>query len=89
MIFEDLIGFGFSRLKKSLGSEPSEEQLAASLRISRAELQIKQIECNLAREKLAMSNVRLVMSVAQRYAHMGVEIGDLIQVTVIFIYILF
>lgn len=68
-----------SRLKKSLGSEPSEEQLAASLRISRAELKIKQIECNLAREKLAMSNVRLVMSIAQRYANMGVEIGDLIQ----------
>ncbi|KAI3712606.1 hypothetical protein L1987_71166 [Smallanthus sonchifolius] len=68
-----------SRLKERLGSEPSEVQLAASLRISRAELQIKQIECKLAREKLAMSNVRLVMSVAQKYANMGAEIGDLIQ----------
>ncbi|KAI7754401.1 hypothetical protein M8C21_024473 [Ambrosia artemisiifolia] len=68
-----------SRLKESLGSEPSEVQLAASLKISRAELQMKQIECKLAREKLAMSNVRLVMSVAQKYANMGAEIGDLIQ----------
>ncbi|KAD2392881.1 hypothetical protein E3N88_39858 [Mikania micrantha] len=68
-----------SRLKERLGCEPSEEQLAASLRISRAELQIKQIECELAREKLAMSNVRLVMSVAQKYVNMGAEIGDLIQ----------
>ncbi|KAI3731230.1 hypothetical protein L1987_62417 [Smallanthus sonchifolius] len=68
-----------SRLKERLGSEPSEVQLAASLKISRAELQIKQIECKLAREKLAMSNVRLVMSVAQKYASMGAEIGDLIQ----------
>nr|XP_043632705.1 RNA polymerase sigma factor sigA-like [Erigeron canadensis] len=68
-----------SRLKERLGHEPSEDQLAASLKISRAELQVKQIECKLAREKLAMSNVRLVMSVAQKYASMGAEIGDLIQ----------
>lgn len=68
-----------SRLKERLGSEPSEDQLAASMKISKAELQVKQIECKLAREKLAMSNVRLVMSVAQKYANMGAEIGDLIQ----------
>ncbi|KAI7732947.1 hypothetical protein M8C21_011427 [Ambrosia artemisiifolia] len=68
-----------SRLKESLGSEPSEVQLAASMKISRAELQIIQIECKLAREKLTVSNIRLVMSVAQKYANMGVEIGDLIQ----------
>ncbi|GJZ19067.1 RNA polymerase sigma factor sigA-like protein [Tanacetum coccineum] len=68
-----------SRLKERLGYEPSEAQLADSLRISRAELQMKQIECKLAREKLALSNVRLVMSVAQKYASMGAEIGDLIQ----------
>ncbi|XP_076914875.1 RNA polymerase sigma factor sigA-like [Bidens hawaiensis] len=68
-----------SRLKDKLGCEPSEAQLAASMKISRAELQRKQIECKLAREKLAMSNIRLVMSVAQKYANMGVEIGDLIQ----------
>ncbi|KAL4574919.1 hypothetical protein LXL04_021759 [Taraxacum kok-saghyz] len=68
-----------SILKERLGFEPSEDQLAASLKISRAELQVKQIECKLAREKLAMSNVRLVMSVAQKYANIGVEIGDLIQ----------
>ncbi|XP_076955646.1 RNA polymerase sigma factor sigA-like [Bidens hawaiensis] len=68
-----------SRLKEKLGCEPSEAQLAVSMKISRAELQRKQIECKLAREKLAMSNIRLVMSVAQKYANMGVEIGDLIQ----------
>ncbi|GJX24021.1 RNA polymerase sigma factor sigA-like protein [Tanacetum coccineum] len=39
----------------------------------------KDDECKLAREKLALSNVRLVMSVAQKYASMGAEIGDLIQ----------
>ncbi|XP_059625119.1 RNA polymerase sigma factor sigA isoform X3 [Cornus florida] len=68
-----------SRLKERLGCEPSEDQLATSLRISRTELQLKQIECSLAREKLAMSNVRLVMSIAQRYDNMGAEMADLIQ----------
>ena len=69
-----------SRLKERLGCEPSDEQLATSLRISRAELHSKLIESCLAREKLAMSNVRLVMSIAQRYDNMGAEMADLIQV---------
>lgn len=68
-----------SRLKERLGCEPSEEQLATSLRISRAELQLKLIEFSLARENLAMNNVRLVMSIAQRYNNMGAEMADLIQ----------
>lgn len=38
------------------------------------------IEYSLAREKLAMSNVRLVMSIAQKYDNMGAEMPDLIQV---------
>ncbi|XP_048326102.2 RNA polymerase sigma factor sigA isoform X1 [Ziziphus jujuba] len=68
-----------SRLKERLGCEPSDEQLAASLGISRSELQSKLIESSLAREKLAMSNVRLVMSIAQRYDNMGAEMADLVQ----------
>ncbi|XP_077234792.1 sigma factor A [Tasmannia lanceolata] len=68
-----------SRLKKRLGCDPSDEQLASSLRISRAELHSKLIECTLAREKLAMSNVRLVMSIAQKYDNMGAEMADLVQ----------
>ncbi|KAL2545637.1 RNA polymerase sigma factor sigA [Forsythia ovata] len=68
-----------SRLKERLGCDPSDEQLATSLRITRAELQSKFIECSLAREKLTMSNIRLVMSIAQRYDNMGAEMADLIQ----------
>lgn len=68
------------RLKDRLGCEPSDEQLAISLKISRAELQAWLMECHLAREKLAMSNVRLVMSIAQRYDNMGAEMSDLVQV---------
>ncbi|XWS42821.1 hypothetical protein CRYUN_Cryun16bG0047200 [Craigia yunnanensis] len=67
------------RLKERLGCDPSDEQLATSMKISRAELQSKLIECSLAREKLAMSNVRLVMSIAQRYDNIGAEMSDLIQ----------
>lgn len=67
-------------MKDRLGCEPSDEQLAVSLKISRAELQAWLMECHLAREKLAMSNVRLVMSIAQRYDNLGAEMSDLVQV---------
>ncbi|KAJ6850191.1 RNA polymerase sigma factor sigA [Iris pallida] len=65
------------KLKKKMGSEPSDKQLALSLRMSRTELRSKLIECSLAREKLAMSNVRLVMSIAQKYGNLGAEMADL------------
>lgn len=73
------------RLKKKLGQEPSEEQLATSMRISRTDLRTKQIECSLARQKLTMSNVRLVMSIAQKYDNMGAQMADLIQVAELFL----
>lgn len=68
------------RLKERLGCEPSEEQLATYLRINRPKLRSKFMESSLAREKLAMNNVRLVMSIAQRYDNMGAEMADLVQV---------
>ncbi|KAL4318062.1 hypothetical protein GQ457_18G008510 [Hibiscus cannabinus] len=67
------------RLKERLGCEPSDQQLAASLNISPTELRSILIECSFARDKLAMSNVRLVMSIAQRYDNLGAEMPDLIQ----------
>nr|AKC88627.1 sigma factor [Erodium trifolium] len=68
-----------SRLQEKLGHEPSDRELAMFLKISRAELQAKVIECNLARQKLAMSNVRLVMSIAKNYEDVGAEMEDLVQ----------
>ncbi|GKE14543.1 RNA polymerase sigma factor sigA [Tanacetum coccineum] len=68
------------RLKTKLGSEPSEEQLATPMRISQTKLRTIQIQCTLARHKLTLSNVRLVMSVVQRYDNMGAQMADLIQV---------
>ncbi|ESW03465.1 hypothetical protein PHAVU_011G016400 [Phaseolus vulgaris] len=68
-----------SRMKERLGCEPSDDEIATSLKISSTELREKMLECSLAREKLAMSNVRLVMSIAQRYENAGTEMGDLVQ----------
>ncbi|KAK9144093.1 hypothetical protein Sjap_003996 [Stephania japonica] len=68
-----------SRLKNRLGYDPTDEELAASLSISHAQLQSKLLESSLAREKLAMSNVRLVLSIAQKYDNMGAEMADLVQ----------
>ncbi|XP_010910226.2 RNA polymerase sigma factor sigA [Elaeis guineensis] len=67
------------KLKEKLGFEPSDKQLASFLGMSNAELHSKLTECSLAREKLAMSNVRLVMSIAQKYDNLGAEMADLIQ----------
>jgi RNA polymerase primary sigma factor len=66
-------------LTEKLGCEPSDDQFATSLKMSRAELRAKIIECSLAREKLTMSNVRLVYSIAQRYDNLGAEMADLVQ----------
>ncbi|KAE9593476.1 hypothetical protein Lal_00028682 [Lupinus albus] len=66
-------------LKERLGCEPSDDQIASSLKISCAELRAKMIECSFARERLTMSNVRLVMSIAQKYDNLGAEMADLVQ----------
>ncbi|RLN04366.1 RNA polymerase sigma factor sigA [Panicum miliaceum] len=68
-----------SKLKEKLGNEPSYKQLAQSLRISATELRARMRESFLAREMLTMSNIRLVISIAQKYDNLGVELVDLIQ----------
>ncbi|CAL5008232.1 unnamed protein product [Urochloa decumbens] len=68
-----------SKLKEKLGNEPSYKQLAQSLRISAPELRARMRESYLAREMLTMSNIRLVISIAQKYDNLGVELADLIQ----------
>lgn len=81
MLLNIFIWIFITRLQKRIGCEPSEEQLAISLKMSCAELRSINLECSLAREKLTMSNVRLVMSVAHRYNNMGAEMADLVQVS--------
>ncbi|KAK9095703.1 hypothetical protein Scep_027172 [Stephania cephalantha] len=78
-VSSDLLQIRFKGLKNRLGYDPTDEELAASLSISHAQLQSKLLESSLAREKLAMSNVRLVLSIAQKYDNMGAEMADLVQ----------
>ncbi|KAJ0970947.1 hypothetical protein J5N97_018906 [Dioscorea zingiberensis] len=67
------------RLKKRLGFEPSDNELASSLKISPTELHLMLLECSLARERLAMKNIRLVISIAQKYKNTGPAMADLVQ----------
>ncbi|KAH7687120.1 Sigma3 and sigma4 domains of RNA polymerase sigma factors protein [Dioscorea alata] len=68
-----------ARLKKRLGFEPADNELASSLRISPTKLRLMLLECSLARERLAMKNIRLVMSIAQKYNNVGPDMADLVQ----------
>lgn len=68
-----------SRLKVKLGYEPSDAQWAASMNMSVIELNAKLMKSAIAAEKLALSHIRLVVSIARKYRDMGFEMEDLIQ----------
>lgn len=68
-----------SRLKVKLGYEPSDAQWAASMSMSVVELNKKLTESSIATETMAVSNIRLVVSIARKYRNMGIEMADLIQ----------
>nr|AKC88640.1 sigma factor [Pelargonium echinatum] len=66
-------------LKDKLGYEPSDQQLAMYLDISYNELQRKLFDSYTARDILATSNIRLVVSIAKRYENKGSDMADLVQ----------
>nr|AKC88647.1 sigma factor [Pelargonium transvaalense] len=68
-----------SSLQEKLGYEPTDRQVAMSLDISNSELQTKLFDSYWAREKLATSNVRLVISIAKKYENKGSQMADLVQ----------
>lgn len=68
-----------SRLKVKLGYEPSDAQWAASMNMSVIELNAKLMKSAIAAENLALSHIRLVVSIARKYRNMGFEMEDLIQ----------
>jgi RNA polymerase primary sigma factor len=72
--------FKETQIKVKLGYEPSDAQWAASKNMSVVELNAKLTESSIATEKLALSNIRLVVSIARMYRNMGIEMADLIQV---------
>ncbi|XP_057845066.2 RNA polymerase sigma factor sigA isoform X2 [Cryptomeria japonica] len=68
-----------SRLKTKLGYEPSNAQWAASMGIPVMHLNRKLMESYIAAQKMVACNIRLVVSIAQKYENTGVDIRDLIQ----------
>nr|QIE09853.1 sigma factor 1 [Anthoceros angustus] len=66
-------------LEAELGYAPSNEQWAAHLGMSTGDVLNTLNEADLARDKMVMSNLRLVVSVAKRYNNRGLELADLIQ----------
>nr|AKC88648.1 sigma factor [Pelargonium x hortorum] len=68
-----------SSLQEKLGYEPTDRQVAMSLDISSSELHTKLFDSYRAREKIAKSNVRLVISIAKNYEGKGGQMGCLVQ----------
>ena len=67
-----------------LGYEPSNELWAMSVKLSLREVQTKLLEADRAREQVFICNLRLVVSIARKYAAFGVNLTDLIQVILVF-----
>eukprot|EP00850_Spirogloea_muscicola_P023752 SM000386S14569 [mRNA] locus=s386:5097:8069:+ [translate_table: standard] len=71
--------FARERLAAELGADPTNEQWAGHVGMAYCEL-LRQIEeANIARDKMVMANLRLVVSVAKRYTKYGLDMADLIQ----------
>ncbi|CAM6101799.1 unnamed protein product [Calypogeia fissa] len=67
------------KLEKQVGHELSKQQWAEHLHMTVAELDAKLHEAELARDRMVMANLRLVVSVVKQYSCEGLEVADLIQ----------
>lgn len=67
------------KLEKKLGYEPPYELWAHSVQVSTGELLSMVAEGETARNKMLISHLRLVVSVAKHYQNLGVDMADLIQ----------
>jgi hypothetical protein len=74
--------FADYRLAVELGYEPSKKEWADHMHMPIGELVGKLEEAEFARDKMVMANLRLVVSVTKRYHSYGLEMADLIQVSV-------
>ncbi len=73
--------FADYRLAVELGYEPSKKEWADHMHMPIGELVGKLEEAEFARDKMVMANLRLVVSVTKRYHSYGLEMADLIQVS--------
>lgn len=67
------------KLEKKLEREPEEQEWAKAAKMSQQELRDRLHKGREAREKMVVSNLRLVVSIAKRYKNRGLDFPDLIQ----------
>lgn len=66
-------------LSKQLGRKPDESEWAFALNMSIIEFRHRLRKGQKAKEKMIISNLRLVVSIAKKYQNLGLEFQDLIQ----------
>jgi len=68
-----------TQMEEDLGRPPKQSELAAALSLGPAELKLLLQRGEMARERLVVCNLRLVVSIAKRYKEQGLTIEELIQ----------
>jgi len=66
-------------MEEDLGRPPKQSELAAALSLGPAELKLLLQRGEMARDRLVVCNLRLVVSIAKRYKEQGLTIEELIQ----------
>lgn len=67
-------------MERQFGHELGKQEWADVLHTTVADLEAKLHEAELARDRMVMANLRLVVSVVKQYNCEGLEVADLIQV---------
>lgn len=64
---------------ENAGRDPTLEEWASLLEMDINEFKLQLFQCRKAKEKMITSNLRLVVSIAKRYANRGLPLSDMIQ----------
>lgn len=64
---------------EEMGRDPTVEEWAEALEMDIKDFQSQLFQCRKAKEKMITSNLRLVVSIAKRYANRGLPLSDMIQ----------
>merc|ERR1719160_2463346 len=68
-----------TQMEEDLGRPPTQSELAAALSLGPAELKLRLQRGEMARDRLVVCNLRLVVSIAKRYKGQGLSLEELIQ----------
>eukprot|EP00638_Chattonella_subsalsa_P007935 CAMPEP_0117759878 /NCGR_PEP_ID=MMETSP0947-20121206/16268_1 /TAXON_ID=44440 /ORGANISM="Chattonella subsalsa, Strain CCMP2191" /LENGTH=357 /DNA_ID=CAMNT_0005580405 /DNA_START=362 /DNA_END=1435 /DNA_ORIENTATION=- len=75
MRFEEV----YKSLKESLGRAPSYDEWSLSLNLETHFFCQQLMECRQAKKQMVSHNMRLVVSIAKKYRHLGLNFPDLVQ----------